>query len=278
MSDARQITVDPSLHIQEQTGTENQVRAYIKGPGRVEMIMVSAICLGLVTLSGVVAVQATKMWALIVCSITIFILFLGRWVSGTALGILIGNRNLMSLSRFQMVLWTVLIFSAYLTMALCRVRSGAKDPLTIGMDWHLWALMGISTTSLVGVPLLLGAKTQKEVHPDAINKAERQLKETIAPENYIGSLYANKTMNEASLCDIFQGDEVGNTSCIDVAKMQMFLFTLVGLVSYGAAVHHVLTGVDYSLMPTVPDGLVALMGISHAGYLASKTADHTQVK
>lgn len=30
-------------------------------------------------------------------------------------------------------------------------------------------------------------------------------------------------------------------------------------------------------LPLLPEGLVALLGISHAGYLANKTVDHTEV-
>jgi hypothetical protein len=249
-----------------------------KPANRAEVTIVVAVTLALIAWTGFVASQATTMWLVIMFSFSIFLAFLGRWICGRPGGIFIGDRNLMSLSRMQMVLWTALILSAYLAMALFRLRSGANDPLGITMDWHLWALMGISTTSMIGSPLLLGNKTQKEVHPDAITKAEKQLKETFDGTNFVGTLYANKSIYDASFTDVFQGDEVGNTSFIDVAKLQMFFFTLVTLVAYAAAVLHLLKGADLSAMPSVPDGMVALLGISHAGYLGSKVSDHTETK
>jgi hypothetical protein len=249
-----------------------------RSASKAEVVIVVTVALGLIVWSGFVAARAITMWFVILFSFSIFLAFLGRWICGRAGGILVGERNLMSLSRFQMVAWTVLILSAYLAMALYRLRSGVKDPLTIAMDWHLWALMGISTTSMIGSPLLLGNKAQKEIDPDAINKAEKQLKETLDSTNLVGTLYANKSMQDASFSDIFQGDEVGNTSFIDVAKVQMFFFTMVTLVGYGAAVFHLLRGTDHSAMPAVSEGMIALLGISHAGYLASKVSDHTETR
>jgi hypothetical protein len=229
---------------------------------------------------------ATNMWALIMLALLLFVLFLGHGVSGRLMGIFIGSRNVMSLSRMQMVLWTVLVLSAYFTMVLHRVRDGVPaDPLAVGMDWHLWALMGISTASLVASPLLLGSKTQKQPDPKAVDKAAAALTAQGDPEpadeitkNSSGTLYVNKSIADASFTDIFQGDEIGNTAYIDPAKAQMFLFTVIALVVYGAAVLSMLKKGDYSAMPVPSEGLIALLGISHTGYLASKTADQTPTK
>ncbi len=180
-----------------------------------------------------------------------------------------------------MVLWTVLILSAYFTMVLHRVRDGVPaDPLAVGMDWHLWALMGISTTSLVASPLLLGSKAQKQPDPKAIDKAAAALKEPAADiqGDSSGTLYVNKSIADAAFTDIFQGDEIGNTAYVDPAKVQMFLFTVIAMAVYGAAVAAMLKKGDYSAMPVPSEGLIALLGISHTGYLASKTADQTQTK
>jgi hypothetical protein len=227
------------------------------------------------------AAYTINMWALILVAVGLFVCFLGRWISGRLMGIFIGSRNLMSLSRFQMVLWTVLILSAYFTMALHRVRDGAPvDPLAIGMDWHLWALMGISTASLIGSPLLLGSKADKQADQKSVDKAAAALKESAKDieGNSAGTLYVNKTIADASFLDIFQGDEIGNTAYVDPAKMQMFLFTVIALIAYGAAVAAMLRKGDYSAMPVPSEGLIALLGISHAGYLASKTTDQTTTK
>lgn len=244
---------------------------------KAEVAIVTVTVLVLIALSGIYIPKASYSYFVVLGAFAIFCLFLGRWVNGRPLGIFVGDRNLMSLSRFQMVLWTVLILSAYLTMCLYRLRNGTPDPLAVAMDWHLWALMGISTASMVGSPLLLGNKTQSEAPPDAVKKAAAQLSEDASDikQNSAGKLYGNKSVNDASLTDIFQGDEIGNTAYIDVAKVQMFFFTFVSLWVYGAATLKIFNGDSYSAMPAFSDGLVALLGVSHAGYLTSKIVDHT---
>ena len=82
-----------------------------------------------------------------------FMIVLGLKICGRFAGILINDRNLMSLSRFQTILWMVLILSAFLTAAIERIHlAGTADALAIALDEKLWMLLGISTASLVGTP------------------------------------------------------------------------------------------------------------------------------
>ncbi len=100
-------------------------------------------------------------------------------------------------------------------------------------------------------------------------------------ENKQGILYGNKDPSEARITDMFEGDELGNAFYVDVGKLQMFFFTLIVAVTFAAQVFQlVLTKeltADISL-PTVHEGLLALMGIRNADYLANKGVDHTKVK
>jgi len=210
---------------------------------------------------------------LIMCA---FVLYLGKWICGRPLGILVTERNLMSLSRLQMILWTLVILSAYLTMVMQRIHAGVSDPLNLAMEWRLWALMGISTASLVGSPLLLQSKKSQDPPPATVDKAAQVLQEDKASiqENRQGRLYSNTDPKDARFTDIFEGDDVGNTAYIDPAKLQMFLFTLVVAGSYGYQIFRVMSNAHSAgdlAMPPVSDGMVALLGISHAGYLGSKT-------
>src|SRR6266404_4976771 len=102
-------------------------------------------------------------WLVVLALIVIFFLATGKAITGRALGILINERKLMSLSRFQLVVWTGLIVSGFFVIALERIHSGAvAQPLAIGIDWQIWALLGISTASFVGTPLLNSSKKSKE--------------------------------------------------------------------------------------------------------------------
>src|SRR5262249_25290782 len=141
-------------------------------------------------------------------------------------------------------------------------------------------LMGISTTSLVGTPLIHSSKKNKDPKPEEMDKTASALNEdkaTIAA-NKQGVLYANSDITEASFTDIFQGDEVGNTAFIDLAKTQMFFFTVVAALSYAVVLFVAIktkAPAELSAFPELSEGLIAILGISHAGYLVNKTTDHT---
>ncbi len=215
---------------------------------------------------------------------------IGKSVLGRAAGVLINERNLMSLARFQAVVWTVIVLASYLTYALARLRammdgggsSSITDALAIGIDWPLWALMGISTTSLVGTPLILSTKLEKQPTDAATTHTAALLGED-APSlraNKQGSLYANGATADARFTDMFEGEEIGNAAQIDLAKVQMFFFTIIAALSYVVTVGVSLAGRrgDWSALPTVSPGLLAILSISHVGYLTSKSIDRTPLQ
>jgi hypothetical protein len=97
-----------------------------------------------------------------------------------------------------------------------------------------------------------------------------------------GLLYRNPSAAQASWIDLFRGNEIGNYQLTDMAKVQMFFFTIVVVVAYVAAIvalfgntsalQHPL-GVD---LPPFSATLNTLLAISHGGYLSAKTIDHTK--
>jgi len=82
----------------------------------------------------------------------------GHGILGLWRGLLVDERNKMSLSRLQMILWTIIVLSGFLTVALLNIRSRQADALSITVPPQLWLLIGISTTSLIGAPLILNTK------------------------------------------------------------------------------------------------------------------------
>lgn len=224
-------------------------------------------------------------WILVALCIAAFIAILGWHITGRPSGILISERNLMSLSRFQMALWTTIILSGFFTIAVLRMKGDVEDPLAIKMDWHLWALMGISTASLVGSPLILSSKKEKEPTDGTLQKVAENLKEDSKEidSNRQGVLYSNPNLSDASFADMFQGDELQNTNYLDLAKIQMFLFTVISAFAYAASLWDMFCKAKgasggLEMMPELSDGLVAILGISHAGYLSSKNIAHTKTK
>lgn len=228
--------------------------------------------------------QAGTNWLVVLGLIAIFFLAVGKGLTNRALGVLINERRLMSLSRFQLVIWTVLIVSGFFVIALERIHSAqVEQPLAIGVDWQIWTLLGISTGSLLGTPLLYGNKREKEPKKKAelIQKTAKRFKEEPqdVENNRQGVLYGNSCTGFARFTDMFQGDELGNAHLVDVAKVQMFFFTIVVAIAYGTQLFQLIAyGELYSSnvrLPELQDGLLALMGVSHAGYLGAKGVNQT---
>jgi len=287
-------------------------------------------------------------WGLIVtwigvslCTVA-FLLCVGAGISGRPLGVLINEQNLMSLSRFQTALWTVIIVSGLVVIVAARVRHVITDgdPLDIKFTPQVLGLLGISAAALVGSPLIDATKKDKPADPKAMNQtaaalvktqnvpdsvleqtkkaeaaatkehvdkaleaagtnadsaavskaAEAASKPAAAAEankvmastitqNAVGVLYKNPSISDASFSDMFEGSEVGNAAQVDLAKVQMFFFTLVVALGYIYAFTAVLRkqdiyGASFSF-PPLSDAMIALLGISNGGYLGSKAVNHT---
>lgn len=195
-------------------------------------------------------VPPTQSWGIIAAALLLLLAMLGVQVHGRVSGALIDDRNLMSLARFQLAAWTVLLVSAYLAMALDRAF---KVGDTVAIPSEVWQLFGLASASAVGRELIVGLK-----------KAHR-----------LGSAHRNPTAADASIVDMFQGDEVGNSAHIDISKVQMFFFTIAALVVYASDVFAQME-TNETALPAVGSGMLAILSVSHAAYLGNKALDHTR--
>ncbi len=217
-------------------------------------------------------------WGVIIFLMALFLVAIGKYTTDNYWGVFINERKKFTLSRFQLVVWTLIILSAFLTIALGRIAEGSPDPLNIALPQQLWELLGISTTALVGSPLILSTKTSK------ISKKFRALKK-IHPnlsEPEFGIL-AYDPKEKPKFSDMFLGDEEENKTSIDMAKVQMFFFTIIIAFSYMVLLFNLINTSTVDTLkaiqfgfPALSDGVVALLGISSAGYLANKTYDKTK--
>jgi hypothetical protein len=170
--------------------------------------------------------------------------FTGRW-----LGIFINERKLMSISRVQVALWTLLVLSTLFTIFVIRFRSGVQDPINVGIDLHLWAVMGISLGSFAGKTAIIGKKAARGVR-----------------------LIVRTDTSTTTLMDIFRSDEDQNKDIADIGKVQMFFFTLITIIPYAFAIWMMFgqTGIgSITSLPPLTDAVVAILGISHAGMLGN---------
>lgn len=223
-------------------------------------------------------------WALIMILLILFVLVAGHGITGCWLGALIDNRNKFSLSRFQMASWTVLILSAYLTAVLINIHRGQPNATDICLDETLWGLMGISTVSLVGSPLILSRKKALTIRPfesppasGIPEKTREALTQQGVNANRVeaeGSVIRNLSKTDASWTDLFKGDTVDDAGHLDLGKIQMFLFTIITLLTYAVALGDMFGSHKTGIVefPILSEGMLALLSISHAGYLVNKAA------
>ncbi|MDD1659576.1 MAG: hypothetical protein LUQ62_00015 [Methanomicrobiales archaeon] len=229
-------------------------------------------------------------------------------------GVLIDEYNCMSLSRFQMVLWTLIILSAIAVVLLGRIQPGMnlESPFAVEIDWRLLALMGISVTSAAGAVLGNKVKTERIPSPkgkitfaarlkyrrerktfeETLNKlmkttkadetitelAKRdEVKEAVNPRSD-GTKHKHTSPSEASFSDIFHGDEITDFESLSLAKVQNFYFTVVSVVIYAALLYMALPeyGAEKFPFPAIPEILLGLIAISHGGYLGDKFLPHTE--
>lgn len=189
-------------------------------------------------------------WLLIAALMAAFAAVAGHGVSGLKRGVLIDERHRITLGRLQMLLWTILVLSAYLAAALANIGRDAGSPLNVDIPNELWLTMGISTASLIAAPSALQYKERR----------------------HGGELHSWETEAQSRLSDLFRGEEAADHDHLDLGKVQMFLFTVVLILGYGLAVGDMLdeSTAPFTALPAVDEGVVTLLAISHAGYLTRK--------
>lgn len=212
-------------------------------------------------------------WVATAVLMLVFVAIAGKAVVSRWSGVLIDARNVISLSRFQMVAWSVVVLSAYLAAAFYNVYIGVDDPLAIGVPKEMWLAMGISTASLVGTPMVLAPKKTKPTNEAALHDTLELSGQTPADAKVEGQVLGNRDPSLAKWSDMITGDEVSNGAHVDLAKVQMLFFTLAIVVAYVFALWRTFKYAQpdgITDFPTLDESTLALLGISHSGYLVNK--------
>jgi hypothetical protein len=205
---------------------------------------------------------------------------IGLGVNGRPAGAIIDNRNCVSLSKLQMVAWTLLVLSALATAGVCNVFNLFGSPhlkaLAIDIPTELLAAMGIAAVSLTATPIILGMKADQQPAPNAVANTAAKLNlapETIAPT---GKVFGRTNAADASWFDLFNGDEVGNAGSPDLSKIQQVLITTLLLGIYASSLWSMFMGqATFGALPQIGEKFIWLLAISHASYLTYKAAPHT---
>lgn len=255
------------------------------GPGRERQRATAAGCVLWLAMAAAVAaarhhamLAGAQAWAAVAVLLLALAALPGIAVCGRAAGILVGANNLMSLARLQMLVWSVLLLSAYATAVLGRL--GLSDPLAVQAGPWLLALAGLAGASSLAAPLLALLKRGRSPQRAAIARAAGLLGRDPADVavQATGVLFGKASPGEARLADLLRGDEVGNAHAVDLSKVQLLACTLLAALAYGASVFRLFAdtpAADITALPAPSPSLLALLALSHAGYLAGACIRHT---
>jgi hypothetical protein len=203
-------------------------------------------------------------WIVVMAVLVILCAFAGYLVNGGIDGILIDDRNRISLSRFQWVVWVIIVGGGYFTIAIWDVANTGNLPK---LDEQTLILLGIVSGSAVLSTLLVNkkkAQTNMPPAPVALNDAPGQA----------GAADANASVAEASWSDLFMGDDAANRYVVDISRLQKLIFTVILALTYLSWLW-VIFSKDKPVpleMPHIgPDSNFNwLLGISHLAYQGGK--------
>jgi hypothetical protein len=229
----------------------------------------------LAVVAGPPPTSMTVLWLIFMALMGITIVWIGYGITGVPLGFLIDPRNKMSLSRLQLVLWTIVILPAFLAAAAFNFGVGAEDPVDITVPPEVWGLLGISAGSLVGSGIIRSGRDPAD--PAAVAQARAAAPNPAAALAALAPFRNQEVVNaqpqQARVSDLFKGELVGSVDHLEVGKVQMFFFTLLVVFAYGKDIAAGFNNASERIgsLPELSAGILALLAISHAGYLANKS-------
>ncbi len=190
--------------------------------------------------------QNRYLWIFIVSFlIIIFTVYVFRRLSRqkSLRSIILDEHGFPTLSKFQFLLWTLVVSFAFLSIQITRIvitdYTADSEYLIKNIPENLLAMMGIS----VAVPII-NSKASKKTTSKQDDKT---------PPSFGAMFYNNQ----------------GN---LDLASLQMFMWTVIGILIYLYIVFDQFTILDarYLFLPDVSPTLLILMGLSQGAYLGSK--------
>jgi hypothetical protein len=261
-------------------------------PGYLILIAIATAACGIIP-----DIPPLYLWIALLIITCLFFALLGGVICGRAEGVLIDGRNRMSLSRLQITLWTIVVVSAMMAAAFSNLHTHIPallmsahyvvSPMLLQLPQEIWLALGISATSLAATPLILSGKSQQDPNQSQLGLLNNQMSDDEqSATGTSGQVVVKMDVKAASFADLFRGDEVGNAASVDLSKVQMFYFTLILIIGYAFSIGKMflapatasIGGVlvyGFNAFPALSSSAVALLGISHAGYLGYKAAPHS---
>lgn len=196
-------------------------------------------------------------------------------------GVFIDRDNRISLSRFQLIAWTVLLVSALFTAGLSNAMpTSSPTPLLIDIPGEIWALLGLGAFSAVASPAIKDSKRGPATGAAPPTDMQLEVASAVAADQKVagrfdGHVFVKATPQDARWIDLILGDYEG-VRYVDAAKLQQLAFTALLIVVYTMSLWATMSGMTgkvpatITAFPKIDGGFIALLAISHAAYLADK--------
>jgi hypothetical protein len=258
-----------------------------------------AALVNLVGGSGWIITPGPHLWPILwILTLSAFVgagVLVGQTVSGRWDGVLVDRQNRISLSRFQLIGWTLLILSALFAAGLqniFRPGDGTLGILDITIHPQIWGLLGLSAFTAVTASAITAGNAGEtmQLPPPEVRSRGQDDDDTVPVQRTIGTVTGNiattdslttepiavgrtiqkATAADARWIDMIRGDSEG-ADYVDAAKFQQLVITVLIVVVYGAQLWQSFArpGFITEFLPP-SEGMLALIGISHATYLADK--------
>ncbi|RJL26562.1 hypothetical protein [Bailinhaonella thermotolerans] len=193
-------------------------------------------------------------WAVSAGGLVLVALLASLAIRRGLLGILIDSRGRYSLTHFQAVVWTFVVFSLISGVFWGRYLAGEANPLEFVIPGELFGALGISLGSAMIAGVIKGSKDS--LHPEGIAASEKHRDPPRWAQVYL--------LEQGPLAD----------RVIDVTKFQNFVITIILVAAYGALTAREIAAVPegevVKALPEFSTTFLTLLAISHAGYLAGK--------
>lgn len=195
-------------------------------------------------------------------------------------GIFIDRDNRISLSRFQLILWILLLVSSLFTAGLTNATHPSavtgQGALEISVPPEVWALLGLGALTAVAAPVIKdarrssGGQAQNSTVQNLAANAVKNSQNLTAVPTFDGDVLVKAESKDARWLDIISGDYNGS-SFVDASKFQKLAFTVLLFCVYAVDLAELMNeSAPVTEFPKVGAGFLALLGISHVAYLADK--------
>lgn len=225
-----------------------------------------------------------KYYVVSVVALAIVFFGIGLSQTGRLVGALISPQNRMSLARFQMICWSVLLLSGFAiysafnigTIAAIWNATGEKSLLP-QFDLWAWAVLGIViATPSVSALVKANTPSNKEFQTMIQNQDGKGVR--------LPPLEQRASPRDAKFSDLFVGETIWKTDNVDLSRTQMLIITLLLLVLYTAWLITSLSSIEVSqvlnafpevkaILLNFPDPgpvFTGMLALTHGVYIANK--------